>query len=71
MAPRLKRLGNGLMTCIAVVWFGYQALYGTGMLWVVSILFLIIGVVTAAGAVLDYVRPRPKRRRAGERHAGD
>lgn len=71
MAPRLKRLGNGLMTCIAVAWFGYQALYGDGPLRIASILFLLVGVVTAAGAVLDHLRPRSKRRRSlDERNPG-
>ncbi|SFE81846.1 hypothetical protein SAMN02787118_102734 [Streptomyces mirabilis] len=67
MDPRFRRLGNGLMTCIAVTWFGYQALYGDGMLRIASIFFLVVGAVTTAGAVLDYVRPRPKRRRSLEK----
>jgi hypothetical protein len=78
MAPRFKRFGNVLMNCIerlgnvlmycmAVAWMGHQALYGEGMLRGVSIFFLIIGIVLAAGAVLDHVRPHPKRRRARER----
>jgi hypothetical protein len=65
MAPRLKRFGNGLMTCMAVVWFGHQAVYGEGGLRIASIVLLIVGAVTAVGAVLDHVLPRPKRRRRG------
>lgn len=71
MTPRFKRLGNGLMTCIAMAWFGYQALYGEGALRIASIVLLIVGVVTTAGAVLDHVLPRPKRSRAlDKRDAG-
>ena len=64
MDPRLRRLGSGLMTCVALAWFGYQALYGDGPLRIFSVLFLAVGLVTTAGAVLDHVRPRPERRRA-------
>lgn len=64
MTPRLRRLGSGLMTCIAVAWFGNQALYGEGGLRIASIILLLAGAVTTAGAILDHVLPRPKRRRA-------
>ncbi|MET8077298.1 hypothetical protein [Streptomyces sp. NPDC005303] len=67
MTPRLKRLGNGLMTCIAVVWCGHQALYGEGGLRIVSIALLIVGTVTAIGAILDHVLPRPRRRRSPDK----
>lgn len=70
MNPRLKRLGNGLMSCVGTAWFGYQALYGEGALRYASILLLIVGAATATGAVLDHFRPRPKRRRAHERILG-
>jgi hypothetical protein len=66
MYPRLKKLGSGLVTCIALIWFGNQALYGEGALRVFSILMLIALVATTALAILDRVRPRPKRRRARE-----
>ncbi|MEW2290700.1 hypothetical protein [Streptomyces sp. NPDC047841] len=69
MEPRWKRFGTGLMNCIALAWFGYQALYGEGMLRIVSALMLVIGVVTTVGAILDHIRPRPKRRRSRERDA--
>jgi hypothetical protein len=60
------------MTCIGLTWFGYQAIYGDGVaLRLFSIFMLVIGAVTATGAVLDHVRPRPKRRRARERDMGD
>jgi hypothetical protein len=52
------------MTCIAVAWFGNQALYGEGGLRIASIVLLLVGAVTTAGAILDHVLPRPKRRRA-------
>ncbi|MEU1593430.1 hypothetical protein ABZ468_11360 [Streptomyces sp. NPDC005708] len=67
MDPRLRRLGDGLMTCIALAWFGYQALYGEGVLRIFSALMSVVVVVTTAGAILDYIRPRPKRRRSSER----
>ncbi|MFJ9005069.1 hypothetical protein [Streptomyces canus] len=67
MAPRLKQLGNGLMTCIAVAWFGHQAVYGEGGLRITSIALLIVGAVIAVGAILDHVLPRPKRRRAPDK----
>lgn len=67
MAPGLVGLGKGLLTCIAVTWFGYQALYGEGALRIASIVFLVAEVLSTAGAVLDYVRPRPKRRRSLEK----
>lgn len=67
MAPGLVGLGKGLLTGIAVPWFGYQALYGEGALRIASIVFLVAEVLSAAGAVLDYVRPRPKRRRSLEK----
>ncbi|MEU6576774.1 hypothetical protein [Streptomyces sp. NPDC046805] len=66
MDPRLRRLGGGLMTCIALAWFSYQALYGEWMLRIVSALMLMMIVVTTAGAILDHIRPRPKRRRSRE-----
>lgn len=71
MTPRLKRIGNALMTCIAVAWFGYQALYGEGGLRITSIALLIVGAVTAVGAILDHVLPRPKRRRSLEKRDVD
>jgi hypothetical protein len=67
MAPRFAGLGKGLVTCISVPWFGYQALYGQGVLRIGSIFFLVMEVVATAGAVLDYFRPRPKRRRSLEK----
>ncbi|MES4889796.1 hypothetical protein [Streptomyces sp. NPDC096012] len=70
MEPRFRRFGDRLMTCIALAWFGYQALYGEGMLRIVSALLFVIGVVTTAGAILDRIRPRPKRRRSREQDAG-
>ncbi|MCQ9185655.1 hypothetical protein KMT30_42840 [Streptomyces sp. IBSBF 2953] len=70
MEPRFRRFGDRLMTCVALAWFGYQALYGRGMLRIVSVVMLVIGVVTTAGALLDRIRPRPKRRRSRERDAG-
>ncbi|TWV53553.1 hypothetical protein FRZ03_09690 [Streptomyces misionensis] len=70
MEPRWKRFGTGLMSCIALAWLGYQALYGEGMLRIASAIMLVIGVVTTAGAILDHIRPRPKRRRSRERDAG-
>jgi hypothetical protein len=70
VVPLLRRVGNGLLGCVAVVWFGYQALHGSGALRIASVVFLVIAAVTAAGALLDRVRPRPRRRRARERDAG-
>ncbi|GED89305.1 hypothetical protein TNCT6_63900 [Streptomyces sp. 6-11-2] len=70
MDPRFKRLGNGLMTCIAMAWFGYQALYGDGLLRIGSTVMLVICVIGTASAVLNDIRPRPKRRRSREREAG-
>ncbi|KKD06439.1 hypothetical protein [Streptomyces sp. WM6386] len=67
MAPRLKQFGNALITCVAVAWLGYQALYGDGGLRISSIALLIVGAVTAVGAILDHVLPRPKRRRSLEK----
>ncbi|MEU1192748.1 hypothetical protein [Streptomyces sp. NPDC005859] len=67
MTPRFRRLVNGLMTCIAVAWFGYQALYGEGGLRIASIALLIMGAATTVGAILDHVLPSPKRRRALDR----
>ncbi|MEU0210507.1 hypothetical protein ABZ235_31330 [Streptomyces canus] len=67
MTRRLKQLGNGLMTCIAVAWFGHRALYSEGGLRIASIALLIVGAVTAVGAILDHVLPRPKRRRAPDK----
>ncbi|MFB7572974.1 hypothetical protein [Streptomyces sp. NPDC056165] len=69
MDPRLRRFGNGLMTCIAVVWFGHQTLYGEGVLRIFSALMLVMSVIAIAGAVLNDIRPRPKRRRSRERDA--
>ncbi|MFF4276691.1 hypothetical protein [Streptomyces sp. NPDC001536] len=66
MAPRLKRIANALMTCIAATWIGYQALHGEGGLRITSIALLIVGAVTAVGVILDHVPPRPKRRRSRE-----
>lgn len=66
MASWFKRLGNGLMTCVAVAWFGYQALYGEGMMRVSSVVLLLVGAATAVGAVIDHAFPRPKRRRTLE-----
>lgn len=65
MASRLKRFGNGLMTCVGLVWFGYQALFGEGGLRFVSIALLLMGALVGVGAILDRVAPPPKRRRAG------
>ncbi|NNN31803.1 hypothetical protein HLK59_15805 [Streptomyces sp. S3(2020)] len=67
MTPPLRRIGSGLMSCIAVAWFGYQALYGEGGLRVLSIALLIVGAATAVGAILDRALPSPKRRRALEK----
>ncbi|MEV7131227.1 hypothetical protein [Streptomyces sp. NPDC093260] len=67
MEPRSKRFGTGLTNCMALAWFGYQALYGEGMLRIVSALVSVIGVVTTVGAIPDHIRPRPKRRRSRER----
>ncbi|GGJ15375.1 hypothetical protein [Streptomyces brasiliensis] len=67
MDPRLRTLGNGLITCIALAWLGYQVLYGEGMLRIFAAFTLVIGVVRTAGDILDYIRPRPKRRRSRER----
>ncbi|PJM93689.1 hypothetical protein [Streptomyces sp. CB01373] len=67
MDPRLRKIGDRLMTCVALAWFGHQALYGQGMLRLLSALMLVVGVVIAAGAVHDHIRPRPKRRRSRER----
>lgn len=71
MTPRLRRLGRGLMNCVAVAWFGYQAVYGEGPMRIASIILLIAGVVLTAATVLDHALPRPKRRRAlDKRDAG-
>ncbi|MFB7112869.1 hypothetical protein [Streptomyces sp. NPDC056291] len=70
MDPRLRRFGNGLMTCLAVAWFGHQTLYGEGLLRIVSALMLVMSVIAAAGLALNDIRPRPKRRRSRERDAG-
>ncbi|AJE41304.1 hypothetical protein CP978_15900 [Streptomyces nodosus] len=70
MDPRLRRLGNGLMTCLAMAWFGHQALYGEGLLRIGSALMLVMTVIAVADAVLNDIRRRPKRRRSRERDAG-
>lgn len=67
MAPRFARLGKGLVTCISMIGFGHQALYGEGALRIGSIFFLVMGVVATAAAVLDHFRPRSKRRRSLEK----
>ncbi|MGW1603627.1 hypothetical protein [Streptomyces eurythermus] len=64
---RLRALGSGLVTCAALVWFGYQAVDGSGALRFWSAFMLVVSVVAGAGAALDRVRPRPRRRRARER----
>ena len=68
--PLLRRVGRGLLGCVATAWFGYQAFYGSGALRIASVVFLFIGAVTASGVVLDRVHPRTRRRRARERDAG-
>lgn len=67
MKQRWRRVGGGLMTSIAVAGFGYQALNGEGMLRIASVFFLVMQVLAIAGAVLDFFRPRPKRRRSLEK----
>lgn len=67
LVPSIRGLGFGLMTCIATAWFGYQALYGEGARRIVAIPFLVMGVATAVGGILEYVRPRPRRRRSLEK----
>ena len=69
MTPRLKRLGSGVRTCVAVAWFGHEALYGEGGLRIAAIALLLLGVLTAVGAIIDHVLPRPKRR--GGRSTGE
>ncbi|MEU7563285.1 hypothetical protein [Streptomyces eurythermus] len=67
MNSRLRTLGSGLVTCAALVWFGCQAIDGSGALRLWAAFMLVVAVVTGAGAVLDRLRPRPGRRRARER----
>ncbi|MFJ8348463.1 hypothetical protein ACIQ9J_19220 [Streptomyces sp. NPDC094153] len=69
MGPRLRKIGDRLVTGVALVWFGHQALYGQGIQRIVSILMLVIGAVTTAGALFERVNSRPKRRRSRERDA--
>ncbi|MFD8911784.1 hypothetical protein [Streptomyces sp. NPDC059575] len=67
MDPRLRKLGEGLMNCVALAWFGYQTLYGQGLMRIASAVMLVICVIGTAGWVVNDVRRRPKRRRARER----
>ncbi|MGW1022653.1 hypothetical protein ACWD4J_02870 [Streptomyces sp. NPDC002577] len=67
MDQRLRRLLRGLLNCVGVVWFGYQAIAGDGPLQIFSVLVLVFVAALAVLAVLDRVLPRPKRRRARER----
>ncbi|WRZ94911.1 hypothetical protein OHB54_41250 [Streptomyces sp. NBC_01007] len=66
MAPRFVGLGKGLVIFILLTSLGRQALYGEGPRQILSVLFSVMGVMATAGAVLDHVRPRPKRRRSAE-----
>ncbi|MBM9509130.1 hypothetical protein [Actinacidiphila acididurans] len=69
MTQRLRTLGSGVLTCLALVRFGYQAL-NDGMLRVLSVVLLCVGTLTTAASVRDRFRPRPQRRRSRERGAG-
>ncbi|WUD72143.1 hypothetical protein OG937_10810 [Streptomyces sp. NBC_00510] len=66
MDPRLRKLGDGLITCIALTWFGHQAIWGEGVLRMLSALMFVAGAVATAHNIIDYIRPRPKRRRSRE-----
>ncbi|MER5432948.1 hypothetical protein [Streptomyces sp. NPDC002588] len=69
--PHIRRIAGQIVFCISLLWAGGEAIYGTGMYRVTSIVMLIIGGVTLAGAAHDRIRPRPKRRKAREQHAGN
>ncbi len=59
------------MFCISLLWAAGESLHGTGMYRVLSLVMLIIAGMTLVGTALDRVRPRPKRRKAREQHAGN
>lgn len=68
---RIRRIAGQIMFCVSLLWAGGESIYGTGMYLVTSIVMLIIGGVTLVGTALDRIRPRPKRRKAREQHAGN
>jgi hypothetical protein len=64
---RLRKLGTTFLNCLALVWFADNAITDSGGLQLFSILMLIFAAMMAGMAVLDRIRPRPKRRRSRER----